>query len=113
MPRPPNPKLRLLRFWKRMWKDNPTLMEEARQRAVQSAQNAYRERNRKVASAVSAWPPELTNEQLKLRCLSWAEEWDFKPRSFKTKVVRLGLITYDPARKLWINRCLPNEKDSH
>jgi len=82
-------------------------MEEARQRAVEAAQKSYHNRTLRVKQMVEAWPPELTNPQLKERCVSRAAEMGFKPRSFKTKVVRLGLIAYDPKRKLWVNRCLP------
>lgn len=55
---------------------------------------------------VQAWPGELTNEQLKERCALKATEMGFHPRSFKTKVTRLGLIKYDHKRKVWINLCL-------
>ena len=106
MPKPSASHLRLLRFWKRQWKESPNLMEEARQRAVEASQKAYHDRNLRVRQMVEAWPSELTNAQLKERCSHRAAEMDFKPRSFKTKVVRLGLIAYDPKRKLWVNRCL-------
>lgn len=86
-------------------------MEEARQRAVQAAQKSYHNRNLRVREMVEAWPPELTNAQLKERCVLRAGEMGFKPRSFKTKVTRLGLIEYDPKRKLWLNRCLLCPKD--
>lgn len=107
MPKPSASHLRLLRFWKRQWKESPTLMEEARQRAVEAAQKSYHNRTLRVKQMVEAWPSELTNPQLKERCSLRAAEMGFKPRSFKTKVVRLGLIAYDPKRKLWVNRCLP------
>lgn len=106
MPKPTASHFRLLRFWKRQWKESPTLMEEARQRAVKAAQKSYHDRNLRVRQMVEAWPQELTNQQLKERCVLKAAEMDFHPRSFKTKVTRLGLIEYDPKRKLWLNRCL-------
>lgn len=87
-------------------------MEEARQRAVQAAQKAYHDRTLRVKQMVEAWPSEMTNAQLRERCVLRAGEMSFKPRSFKTKVVRLGLIAYDPKRKLWVNRCLPSDSDS-
>jgi len=104
MPKPSNPQLRLLRFWKRQWRESPTLMEEARQRAVQGAQRTYQARNLKVREFVTQWPMTLTNTDLKTRCELKAGEMGFKPRSFKTKAVRLGLIAYDPKAKLWLNR---------
>jgi hypothetical protein len=111
MPRPSNPQLRLLRFWKRQWRESPNLMEEARQRAVQASQMAYHDRNLRVRQFVLEWPTHLTNPQLRERCLLRAAEMGFKPRSFKTKVVRLGLIAYDPKSKLWVNQCLLPAKD--
>jgi len=112
MPKTSASHLRLLRFWKRQWKESPTLMEEARQRAVQAAQKAYHDRNLRVREMVQAWPGELTNHQLRERCVLKAAEMDFHPRSFKTKVVRLGLIQYDHKRKLWVNRCLLCQPDA-
>jgi len=87
-----------------MWRDNPTEMEEARQRAVQASRSAYQGRNKRIAEFVREWLPEMTNTQLKERVLLRASEMGYKPRSFKTKVKRLGLIAYDPQRKLWVNR---------
>ena len=107
MPRPSNPQLRLLRFWKRLWRESPDLMEEARQRAVQGARKTYQLRTQKVRGFVEEWPDQLTNADLRTRCDLRAAEMGFKPRSFKTKVVRLGLISYDPKAKLWRKGKLP------
>ena len=100
----PNPRIRLLKLWKRLWRENPDKMEETRLRAVASAKATYHGRNQKLKTCVSEWPGEITQNQLKERCFMKAQDFGFKPRSFKTKAVRLGLISYDPAKKLWINR---------
>ena len=79
-------------------------MEEARQRATEAARQAYHNRTQKVVQFVRQWPNELNNAELKERCELRASDMGFKPRSFKTKVVRLGLIAYEPKRKVWVNR---------
>lgn len=79
-------------------------MEQARQRATEAAKQAYHKRSQKVVDFVREWPKELNNTELKARCQLRASDMGFKPRSFKTKVVRLGLIAYDPKRKVWVNR---------
>lgn len=79
-------------------------MEEARQRATEAAKKSYHRKTQKVTEFVREWPTEMTNEDLKTRCLLRASDMGFKPRSFKTKVVRLGLIAYEPKRKVWVNR---------
>lgn len=101
MPRHNTPQLRLLRFWKRQWRENPELMEEARQRAIKQAMKTYQLRVQKVIGIVKDWPEQLTNSDLRTRCELRAAEMGFKPRSFKTKVIRLGLIAYDAKAKLW------------
>lgn len=101
----PSRRVRLLKLWKRLWRENPQEMKEAQLRASQAAQNTYRTRNTKLAAYVQEWPEILTNPQLKERCLIRAVEFGFHPRSLKTKLKRLGLIAHDPVRKLWINRC--------
>jgi hypothetical protein len=76
-------------------------MEEARQRAVQGARKAYQLRVQRVKGFVQDWPDQLTNADLRTRCELRAAEMGFKARSFKTKVIRLGLIAYDAKAKLW------------
>jgi len=78
-------------------------MEQTRLRAIASARATYQGRNQKLKGYVSEWPKEITQDQLKERCFMTAQDFGFQPRSFKTKAVRLGLISYDPARKIWIN----------
>jgi hypothetical protein len=99
----PSRRIRLLQLWKRLWRETPEQMEKTRLKATEAAQNTYRQRNQKLAAYVQEWPDTLTNPQLKERCLIRAEEFGFKPRSLKIKLKRLGLITFDPGRKLWIN----------
>lgn len=99
----PSRRVKLLRLWKRLWRETPDLMEKARLRATQAALNTYRQRNVKLTEAVREWPDLLTNPDLKDRCLIKATEFGFKPRSLKTKLKRLGLITYDPAGDVWKN----------
>lgn len=99
----PSRRIRLLKLWKRLWRENPQAMKEAQLRASQAAKNTYRTRNTKLAAYVQEWPEILTNPQLKERCLIRATEFGFHPRSLKTKLKRLGLITFDPARKIWVN----------
>lgn len=100
----PSRRIRLLQLWKRLWRENPEGMEKTRLKATEEAQNTYRRRNQKLAAYVQEWPLTLTNRELKERCLSRAEEFGFKPRSIKIKLKRLGLIVYDPGRRIWVNR---------
>lgn len=106
MPRPNPYHLKTLRHWKRMWKRNPEEMEATRQEATKSAAMTYQLRREKVADTIKAWPPEMTNTQLKERVLLKATEMGYQPRSLKVKARRLGLIAYDPKRRVWINRCV-------
>lgn len=99
----PSRRIRLLKLWKRLWRESPEDMENARLKATEAALNTYRTRNTKLATYVQEWPEILTNPQLKERCLIRAVEFGFQPRSMKIKLKRLGLIAFDPARKLWVN----------
>lgn len=99
----PSRRIRTLQLWKRLWRENPEGMEKTRLRATAEAQNTYRLRNQKLAAYVQGWPKILTNPELRERCLSRAVELGFKPRSIKIKLKRLGLIAYDPGRKIWLN----------
>lgn len=99
----PSRRVKLLRLWKRLWRETPDLMEKARLRAVQAARNTYQGRNTKLTEYVREWPDHMTNADLKDRCLIRATEFGFQPRSLKTKLKRLGLITYDPAGDVWKN----------
>ena len=76
----PSRRVRLLRQWKRLWREDPEGMEKTRQKATESAQNTYRERNRKLAAYVQEWPGIITNDQLKERCQLRAVEFGFQPR---------------------------------
>jgi hypothetical protein len=100
----PSRRIRLLKLWKRLWRETPDQMEKARLKATEAALSTYRTRNTKLAAYVQEWPEILTNPQLKERCLIRAVEFGFQPRSLKIKLKRLGLIAFDPARKLWVNR---------
>ena len=100
----PSRRIRTLQLWKRLWRENPEGMEKTRLKATEAAQNTYRQRNQKLAAYVQGWPDTLTNPELKDRCLLRAVEFGFKPRSMKVKLRRLGLIAYDPGRKIWVNQ---------
>jgi hypothetical protein len=100
----PSRRIRMLQLWKRLWRESPGDMEKTRLKATEAALNTYRTRNTKLAAYVQEWPEILTNPQLKERCLIRAVEFGFQPRSLKIKLKRLGLIAFDPARKLWVNR---------
>lgn len=76
-------------------------MTATRIRATKAAQDTYRNRNSKLRLYVVDWPVVMTNEDLRNRCIDRAGEFGFKPRSVKTKLKRLGLIAYDPVRRLW------------
>lgn len=99
----PSRRIRLLKHWKRLWREIPEEMEKTRLKATEAALNTYRERNQKLAAYVQEWPEILTNPQLKERCSIRATEFGFQPRSLKIKLKRLGLIAFNPDLKVWVN----------
>lgn len=99
----PSRRIRILKLWKRLWREKPEEMEETRLKATEQARNTYRTRNQKLAAYVQEWPEILTNPQLKERCLTRATEFGFQPRSLKIKLKRLGLIAYNADLKVWVN----------
>lgn len=92
---------RKLRLWKKLWASNPGLMKEAQTKAQKAAKQAYEKRNEMLKALVSEFPPNLTNQQLKERCILHCETISCNPRSMKNKLCRLGLIKFDRINKLW------------
>jgi len=79
-------------------------MIAAQESATKEAAKTYEQRRERMVEVCRAWPDTLDNTQIKQRCVMNAIEMGYHPRSFKIKAKRLGLIAYDPARKVWLNR---------
>ena len=97
--------MRILKRWADLWESQPEEMEQTRQRATIAAKDAYRSRVERLRLFVREWPDTLTTPELMLRCQMRAQDFGFLPRSIKTKLKRLGYISHDPLRGVWVNNC--------
>lgn len=99
---------KLTKHWRTLWRTKPDKMEEARGKATLAASLKVQEANRWLQETVKEWPETFTAYEL----VRIAEQLPYvrkgrKRRMPHASLVRrlrsMGLISYDPAKALWIN----------
>lgn len=104
-------KRRQTKYWRTLWRTKPDKMEEARGKATLAASLKVQEANRWLEETVKEWPETFTAYEL----VRLAEQLPYvrkgrKRRMPHASLVRrlrsMGLISYDPAKALWLNLSL-------
>lgn len=112
-------KFKALRRWKHSWTINPEGMEQARARNVAKAHDYYRGLIDGLRDHVGQWPSSMTSKEFVnlvretvplLGRGRTRKGYDWK--SFRSRLVRLGLCTFDVQTRLWTNRCKPTIENS-
>lgn len=102
---------KLTKHWRTLWRTKPDKMEEARGKATLAASLKVQEANRWLQETVKEWPKTFTASEL----VRLAEQLPYvrkgrKRRMPHASLVRrlrsMGLISYDPAKALWLNLSL-------
>lgn len=112
-------KFKALRRWKHSWTINPEGMEQARARNVAKAHDYYRGLIDGLRDHVGQWPSSMTSKEFVSLVRGTVpllgrgrtrKGYDWK--SFRSRLVRLGLCTFDVQTRLWTNRCKPTIENS-
>lgn len=102
---------KLTKHWRTLWRTKPDKMEEARGKATLAASLKVQEANRWLQETVKEWPETFTAYEF----VRLAEQLPYvrkgrKRRMPHASLVRrlrsMGLISYDPAKALWLNLSL-------
>ena len=112
-------KFKALRKWKHSWDLNPDGMERARAKNVAKAHDYYRGLIDGLRNHVSQWPSLMTSKEFlglvrdTVPLLGKGRTRNgYNWRSFRSRLVRLNLCTFDVQSRLWTNRCKPTIENS-
>ncbi|CAB4185028.1 hypothetical protein UFOVP1118_19 [uncultured Caudovirales phage] len=95
--------MRTKQRWGLLWKNEPAKMEAHRSNATAEAAKEYARRADLIRDMATRWPPTMTTEQFNQRCQTIAQTKPIKPRCVRNKIIRLGILTYSPDIRLWVN----------
>lgn len=108
-----------LRRWGRCWKEDRPRMERARAKNVAKAHDYYRGLIDGLRDHVSQWPSSMTSKEFvgmvraSVPLLGKGRtRKGYNWQSFRSRLVRLGLCTFDVQSRLWANRCKPTIENS-
>lgn len=108
-------KFKALRKWKHSWDISPVKMEAARERNVVEAHKYYRELNDSLKEYVSHWPSSIPSKEFVELLKSTVpmlgkgrtrKGYDW--RSFRSRLIRLRLCTFDRDKLMWTNHAKPS-----
>lgn len=97
-------KLNTLKRWKKLWKENPQLMESFRVKATETASMQKQSRREKLKNTIATWPKTMTTTEIKALVAANIPK-DYNPKSAFNRMRKLNLCAFDPALGVWVNNC--------
>ena len=99
---------RLTKHWRTLWRTKPDRMEAARDKATLAASLKVQEANRWLQDTVKEWPETFTAFELvqlakQLPYVRKGRKRRMPHASLVRRLRSMDLISFDPAKALWLN----------
>jgi hypothetical protein len=110
-------RIKWLQHWKECWRSDPEHMEEVRQRGVAAMQQGWKTRNENLREVIETWPPTMSKKTFRAKVKELIDSPDNlrrrkrktqRPDSMINRLRSKGFVIFNPDRKLWLNRCVPD-----